>query len=300
MNCKLYQIECQQTGGHKAKGSARYFGRSHPVAIAQKETSSISASIKDSSLDARGENFPIQEHDMGIVGQGPDCQSLRGKVHPLFVQDLLTAKGEENLMRLDQLFDNEILTSNIPYHDFSFLGDLVNDPSESLNEQLTITSPNIFQGAIHSTPAEISLTKYSPISPYSQQNDRVSGLGSLQPDSGPEVSEKHIPPGLFIAVEGAKTGFLGQRHYAPTLYERLMRGAGSNSTGATLAICIHDSMSRYPELSSGLNFEWLTQAAKHISKLDTAEVLELPAGHLPPKSLAAICIAGQSFSPSTP
>jgi hypothetical protein len=76
-----------------------------------------------------------------------------------------------------------------------------------------------------------------------------------------------------------------------------MDKVGSNSTGATLASCIRQSMSKYPDLSSSLNFEWLVQAAKHIAKFDTAETVELSAAQLPPKSLAAICIACEFLRP---
>jgi hypothetical protein len=52
-------------------------------------------------------------------------------------------------------------------------------------------------------------------------------------------------------------------------------------------------MTKYPHHSSKLNFEWLVQAAKHIAKFDIGETFELSAGQLPPKSLAAMCIAGK-------
>lgn len=71
----------------------------------------------------------------------------------------------------------------------------------------------------------------------------------------------------------------------------LMSNVGSSSTGATLASCVRQSLSKYPYLSSSMNFEWLVQAAKHITRLDAAETIELSAAQLPPKSLAAICIA---------
>lgn len=74
-----------------------------------------------------------------------------------------------------------------------------------------------------------------------------------------------------------------------------MNSIGSNSTGATLANCIRQSLNKYPHLSSSLNFEWLVQAAKHIAKMDISETIELSPAQLPPKSLAAICIAGEYF-----
>jgi hypothetical protein len=71
---------------------------------------------------------------------------------------------------------------------------------------------------------------------------------------------------------------------------------GFTSTGATLATCIRESISRHPEATSALNLEWLVQAAKHIAKFDKDETLDLSPGQLPPKSLAAICVSGMNAS----
>lgn len=72
---------------------------------------------------------------------------------------------------------------------------------------------------------------------------------------------------------------------------------GLSSTGATLATCLRYSINKHPQLSSGLNFEWLVQAAKHVVKFDTDDTVELSAAQLPPKSLAAMCIAGKKSFP---
>lgn len=54
-------------------------------------------------------------------------------------------------------------------------------------------------------------------------------------------------------------------------------------------------MTKYPHLSSNLNFEWLVQAGKHIARTDTDESVQLSAEQLPPKSLAIIYIAGKGI-----
>ena len=125
----------------------------------------------------------------------------------------LTAKADDHpqqITQLDELFDNEVLRLNVPFHDFSFLGDLVNDADDSLNERLPIgfvDLPDV--GGCHDQ-AGTPFSKPTPISPHGQQGDRVSGLDSLRPKSGPRVSENHIPPGLFIGIGEIKTGFIGK------------------------------------------------------------------------------------------
>ncbi|KAK6368158.1 hypothetical protein LTS17_009899 [Exophiala oligosperma] len=179
-------------------------------------------------------------------------------------------------MQLDELFDNEVLRSNVPFHDFSFLGDLINDSPDPL------PGGNFAKGSV-STPATrrqreqagTPFSKTTPISPYHPHENKLSGIDSLQPTSRKEVSQNYIPPGLFIGIDQGRGGFLGW-----------------NSIGGTLASSIRTSMTKYPHLTSNLNFEWLVQAGKHIARVDADETIQLSAEQLPAKSLAAMCIAG--------
>lgn len=124
----------------------------------------------------------------------------------------LTATADnhpQQITPLDELFENEVLRLNVPFHDFSFLGDLVNDTEDSPNGRLPFCSvdpPDV--GGCHEQ-AGTPFSKPTPISPHGQQGDRVSGLDSLRPKSGLGVSENQIPPGLFIGVGEIKTGFIG-------------------------------------------------------------------------------------------
>jgi hypothetical protein len=112
-------------------------------------------------------------------------------------------------MQLDQLFDNEVLRLNVPFHDFSFLGDLVNDADNSLDGRLPVGSVDPPDVSGCPEQAGPPFSKPTPISPHGQQGDRVSGLDSLRPKSGPGASESQIPPGLFIGIGDIKTGFIG-------------------------------------------------------------------------------------------
>lgn len=112
-------------------------------------------------------------------------------------------------MQLDQLFDNEVLRLNVPFHDFSFLGDLVNDADNSLDGRLPVGSVDPPDVGGCPEQAGPPFSKPTPISPHGQQGDRVSGLDTLRPKSGPGVSESQIPPGLFIGIGDIKTGFIG-------------------------------------------------------------------------------------------
>lgn len=103
-----------------------------------------------------------------------------------------------------------MLRLNVPFHDFSFLGDLVNDADDPLNGRLPVGSvePPDVGGCHEQTGTPFS--KPTPISPHGQQGDRVSGLDSLSPKSGPGVLENRIPPGLFIGIGEIKSGFIGK------------------------------------------------------------------------------------------
>lgn len=113
-------------------------------------------------------------------------------------------------MRPNDLFENEILRLNVPFNDFSFLDDLVNNSSASLNDCLPggALEP-LGMGGSHDQ-AESPSGMQTPISNHGQPGDRVSGLESLRAQSGGKVSESGIPPGLFIAVGEIKTGYLGK------------------------------------------------------------------------------------------
>jgi len=108
-----------------------------------------------------------------------------------------------------------MLRLNVPFHDFSFLGDLVNDTDVNLNGHLPVGS--IDPLAVSSCHEKVGtpFSKPTPISPHGQDGDRVSGLDSLRPKSGPGVSENQIPPGLFIGVGEIRSGFLGKSLVLP-------------------------------------------------------------------------------------
>lgn len=124
----------------------------------------------------------------------------------------LTATADDHpqqMTQFDELFDNEVLRLNVPFHDFSFLGDLINDTDGSLNGPLPVDSVAPDVVSFHDQ-AGTPFSDPAPISPHGQQGDRVSGLDSLRPKSGSEASNNHIPPGIFIGIGEIKTGFIGK------------------------------------------------------------------------------------------
>jgi hypothetical protein len=125
---------------------------------------------------------------------------------------ILTVKPDTGLgptLQLDELFENELLRSNVPFDDFSFLGELVNDTEPlshdgSIDRHADPTDPDALADS-----APIPASKPTPISPYSQQDDKLSGIDSLELGHGPDISEKFIPPGLFVGLVDSQSGFLG-------------------------------------------------------------------------------------------
>jgi hypothetical protein len=116
-------------------------------------------------------------------------------------------------MQLDDLFQNEVLSSQIPFDDFSFLQNLIPSTGEPLHRPLIISPlaylPN--EEGCHeqdSTPR----CEPTPVSTYSPGpgGDKISGLDSLRYESGREGLGSHIPPGLFISLDAVKNGFIGK------------------------------------------------------------------------------------------
>lgn len=111
-----------------------------------------------------------------------------------------------------------MLRLNVPFHDFSFLGDLVNDADNALNGRLPIGPVDPPDMGGYHEQSGTPFSKLTPIYPHGQQGDRVSGLDSLRPESGPGVSEKQIPPGLFIGIGELESGFIGLCFVLPLWY----------------------------------------------------------------------------------
>lgn len=223
MNCKLYGKECQQTGRPKSKTSTRHSRDASSVSTTSNVVSSATGLPFDEScsrISNQGDWTPgIQEHSNvnEAASHHPDFE-ISSSENQLTVQTT-DEHPSQTLQHLDELFTSEVLRSNIPFQDFSFLDDLVNDPFPdplatdfpASASSLNANAPDEDNHGDLRERAETPRSKTTPISPYCQQEDKVSGLDSLQPDSGrPQGSERHIPPGLFIGIEETKSGFLGQ------------------------------------------------------------------------------------------
>lgn len=213
MNCKLYEKECKQSGISKSFSFAR-----------QQSTDDASANTVQNGISKQNvaSNAPAISMDssyflnpeMASTGmqERPDVTacSFANFESPFTPTSQPTASAEDRsqqALQLDGLFENEILRSNVPFHDVSFLGDLVNEASNHLHSE-----PFIEERANPPSMSEQSATPYSkptPISPYNPPKNRLSGIDSLHPTSGTDKSENHIPPGLFIGIDEGKIGFLG-------------------------------------------------------------------------------------------
>jgi hypothetical protein len=113
------------------------------------------------------------------------------------------------MIQFDDRFENEFLQSNVPFHDFSFLKNLVAVDDETAHEP-SIASPLLSDLGDHEEQVSTSSSKSTSIPPYSTTTDRISGLDSLRPDSSVRGPAHHIPTGLFINIGASHSGFLGK------------------------------------------------------------------------------------------
>ena len=127
---------------------------------------------------------------------------------------LITAENSndcnQSMLQLEELFANEFLRSSIPLNDFSSLGDFVQYTPMPLDGHFPEPPPLLSETGLYREQTGTPHSKPTPISPYSPQNDKVGGLGSLRPDTALQRPGKHIPPGLFIGIDKSLTGFIGR------------------------------------------------------------------------------------------
>ncbi|RVX75624.1 hypothetical protein B0A52_00977 [Exophiala mesophila] len=272
MNCRLYEKECKQTGTAKVKSYARSeqtddrrLSTTQDVVISHNGDSvaSSSAECPSALLNPPDSTSALNANEFAIGHQPMHSETISENSNDC----------NQSMLQLEELFANEFLRSSIPLNDFSSLGDFVQYTPMPLDGHFPEPPPLLSETGLYREQTGTPHSKPTPISPYSPQNDKVGGLGSLRPDTALQRPGKHIPPGLFIGIDKSLTGFIGLA-----------------STGATLATCIDESISKHSHISDSLNFEWLVQAGKYITRCDTGETVELSAAQLPPKSLATMCI----------
>ncbi|KIW13565.1 hypothetical protein PV08_08753 [Exophiala spinifera] len=84
-------------------------------------------------------------------------------------------------IQLDKLFEDEIRRSNVPFHDFSFLGDLVDGDSESLDDpQAPCLPETAIAPPVAGLDDHVQTLRYTPTSipRFSQEDDKLSGSDS--------------------------------------------------------------------------------------------------------------------------
>lgn len=222
MNCRLYQKECKQTGTSKVRGHAReqtedLLATTQDVVINHHgdSTASSCAVFPSDLLNPPDPTSAPHAHDLAMGRQPMNGETMNGEMLTLHVPDPLIATDDPNdyhqpMLQLEDMFANEVLRSNIPLHDFSFLGDFVHDAPMSLDTHFTETHHLSSETGLYREQAGTPHSKPTPISSYSQQGDKIAGLGSLRPDTELQSSGSHIPPGLFIGIENTQTGFIGE------------------------------------------------------------------------------------------
>ncbi|KAH7417766.1 fungal-specific transcription factor domain-containing protein [Cadophora sp. MPI-SDFR-AT-0126] len=103
----------------------------------------------------------------------------------------------------------------------------------------------------------------------SSNDGKVSGVHSLKPNGGQSMAQERIPPGLFIRKDSVNSNFIGL-----------------NSTGATIAICLRESLERAHSLSKFPSFDFLIDAGSHVDEAGVAHTVDLSVLELPPRLLA--------------
>lgn len=145
------------------------------------------------------------------------------------------------------------------------------------NETLDFSSAIVFEGL---QPSPVSTTRGPPSQVSSQRGNRdaggkVSGVESLHIVDGREESTERILPGLFIRKDTVNSNFIGL-----------------NSTGATIAFCMRESLKSSSGLQGSVGLDWLMQAGVHVDEAGVPDSLgtDFCVQHLPNKSVAGAAI----------
>ncbi|KAL2276027.1 hypothetical protein FJTKL_01422 [Diaporthe vaccinii] len=140
------------------------------------------------------------------------------------------------------------------------------------NETLDLSCAVVFEGL---QPSSNSTAK-GPASQtsLSQRGNReaggkVSGVESLVVGDSRGYSKERILPGLFIRKDTVNSNFIGL-----------------NSTGATIAFCMRESLKSTPGLSGTVGLDFLIEAGVHVDEAGVPKSSVSDLQHLPEKSAA--------------
>lgn len=148
------------------------------------------------------------------------------------------------------------------------------------NETLDLSCAVVFEG-LQASPNSTTKGPASPTS-LSQRGNReaggkVSGVESLVVGDGRGDSNERILPGLFIRKDTVNSNFIGL-----------------NSTGATIAFCMRESLKSTPGLSGTVGLDFLIEAGVHVDEAGVPKSSGTDLQHLPEKSAAGAAIEGKS------
>jgi hypothetical protein len=124
---------------------------------------------------------------------------------------------------------------------------------------------------------------------------KVSGVPTLHQKDEYAAHPDRILPGLFIRKDAVTSNFIGRHPFASDA--SLTVGIeGLNSTGATIAFCVRESLESASATPITNTFDWLIEAGPHVDEAGITNKPEVTVYPLPPKDLAAKCIKGTPVS----
>lgn len=160
-------------------------------------------------------------------------------------------------------------------------GPASDDLMDFWNETLDLSCAVVFEG-LQPSPSSTTKGPASQVSSSRRGNreagGKVSGVESLAVGDGRGESSERILPGLFIRKDTVNSNFIGL-----------------NSTGATIAFCMRESLKSTPGLGSvGLDF--LMEGGVHVDEagVPKSSVAGFCADQLPDRSVAGAAIEGKS------
>ena len=153
------------------------------------------------------------------------------------------------------------------------------------NETLELSCAVVFEGLQYS-PISTTRGPTSQVSP-SRRGDReaggkVAGVESLDVGDSRGESTERILPGLFIRKDAVNSNFIGL-----------------NSTGATIAFCMRESLKNSSGLLGSVSLDFLIQAGVHVDEAGVPTIgnssgTDLYGQKLPNKSVAEAAIESKS------
>lgn len=150
------------------------------------------------------------------------------------------------------------------------------------NETLDLSCAVVFEG-LQPSPSSTTKGPASQVSSSRRGNreagGKVSGVESLAVGDGRGESSERILPGLFIRKDTVNSNFIGL-----------------NSTGATIAFCMRESLKSTPGLLGSVGLDFLMEGGVHVDEagVPKSSVAGFRTDQLPDRSVAGAAIEGKS------